>query len=243
MTTAVPLDRFVGPAIHSHAGGGVAIHESAFLANSIVPVHVHDDPVISLVLHGEATEEVGGRTRDFAAQDVLFTPAYALHGYRFRSPGRWFNMQLSGAWLARVADGGPPLPEAAQIVRSHTAAAWAARVRVDGARTRPRWLRRVEDAIETSVGSPPTNEELAALAGVHPTHLLRTFRRHHGTTIANYVRERRIQWARTQVASAKRPLAAIALDAGFADQSHFTRVFRRAFGETPGEYARSLRGR
>jgi AraC-like DNA-binding protein len=35
----------------------------------------------------------------------------------------------------------------------------------------------------------------------------------------------------------------IALDAGFADQSHFTRVFRRAFGETPGQYARALRGR
>jgi AraC family transcriptional regulator len=84
---------------------------------------------------------------------------------------------------------------------------------------------------------------LAALAGVHPTHLLRTFRRHHGATISNYVRQRRIQRARTEVASAKRPLAVIALDAGFADQSHFTRVFRQAFGETPGQYARSLRGR
>ena len=38
-------------------------------------------------------------------------------------------------------------------------------------------------------------------------------------------------------------LSVIALAAGFADQSHFTRVFRRAFGETPGSYARSLRGR
>ena len=35
----------------------------------------------------------------------------------------------------------------------------------------------------------------------------------------------------------------IALDAGFADQSHFTRVFRHAFGETPAQYARALRGR
>jgi AraC family transcriptional regulator len=35
----------------------------------------------------------------------------------------------------------------------------------------------------------------------------------------------------------------IALDTGFADQSHFTRVFRQAFGETPGQYARALRGR
>jgi len=35
----------------------------------------------------------------------------------------------------------------------------------------------------------------------------------------------------------------IALEIGFADQAHFTRVFKHAFGETPGRYARSLRGR
>jgi AraC-like DNA-binding protein len=34
----------------------------------------------------------------------------------------------------------------------------------------------------------------------------------------------------------------IALDAGFADQSHFTRVFKQTFGETPGQYARALKG-
>jgi AraC family transcriptional regulator len=114
---------------------------------------------------------------------------------------------------------------------------------VDGASTRPRWLRGVEDAIEASGAATPSVEALATLAAVHPTHLLRTFRRHHGATIANYVRQRRIQRARAEVASAKRPLSAIALDAGFADQSHFTRVFRQTFGETPGQYARSLRGR
>jgi AraC-like DNA-binding protein len=42
------------------------------------------------------------------------------------------------------------------------------------------------------------------------------------------------------VAQRKRPLSSIALDAGFADQSHFTRVFKQAFGETPGQYARSF---
>ena len=85
--------------------------------------------------------------------------------------------------------------------------------------------------------------ELAQLAGVHPTHLLKTFRRHHGVTISNYVRQRRIQRARLDVANGKRPLSMIALDAGFSDQSHFTRVFRQTFDETPGQYARSLRGR
>jgi len=272
METTVALARFVGPAIHVHAPGDVAMHEGSFAAGMVLPCHVHDAPVISLVLEGAGDEEVHGRTRGVAAQDILFTPSYAPHGYRFGSCGRWFNVQLSDAWLARVTDGGPRLPDAAQIVRSRSAPPWAApvrtevrervgtsklaidgalllmvadlvRIRVDGAPTRPRWLRTVDDALEASVGSPPTVDELAAIAGVHPTHLLRTFRRHHGATIANYVRQRRVERARAEVAKGTQPLSVIALDAGFADQSHFTRVFRQAFGETPGQYARSLRGR
>ncbi|AHG89385.1 Helix-turn-helix, AraC domain-containing protein [Gemmatirosa kalamazoonensis] len=272
METPVALAQFVGPAIYEHVRGDVAMHEGTFAAGLVLPCHVHDAPVISLVLEGVGVEEVDGRTRAVAAQHLLLTPSYAPHGYRFGSAGRWFNIQLSDRWLARVVDGGPRLPVTAQVVRSRAAAAWVARVRaevrerdaistlaidgalvlmvadlvrlrVDGAVTRPRWLHRVEDAIEASVAAPPPVDELAALAGVHPTHLLRTFRRHHGTTVANYVRQRRIERARAAVAKGDRSLSMIALDAGFADQSHFTRVFRQAFGETPGQYARALRGR
>jgi hypothetical protein len=42
------------------------------------------------------------------------------------------------------------------------------------------------------------------------------------------------------LATADRPIAAMALDAGFADQAHFTRAFRDAFGETAGRYARGF---
>jgi AraC family transcriptional regulator len=272
MQPPVTLERYVGPALHVHARGAVVIHEGTFEAGAVIPLHVHADPVISLVLEGDGSEEVGSRTRLLTAQDLLLTPAYAPHGYRFSTAGRWFNMQLTDAWLARIADGAPPIPDAAQIVQSHAAAAWAVRVRteirqrdsvsslaidgaltlmvadlarsrVDAASTRPRWLRAVEEAIDTSIASPLALDALAAIAGVHPTHLLRTFRRYHGATISNYVRQRRVEHARTEIGKGNRPLSAIALEAGFADQSHFTRVFRHSFGETPGQYARSLRGR
>jgi AraC family transcriptional regulator len=272
MPAPVTLERYVGPALYVHGQGDVVVYEGSFVVGQVIPCHVHAEPVISLVLEGDGVEEVGGRTRLVTTQDLLLTPAYALHGYRFARSGRWFNMQLTDEWLARVADGAPALPNAAQIMHSHAAAAWAtrvrtevrhrdtvsrlaidgamilmvadlARVRVDAARRRSRWLTGVEDAIDATAASPPSVEDLAQLAGVHPTHLLRTFRRHHGVTISNYVRQRRIQRARLAVANGDRPLSMIALDAGFADQSHFTRVFRQAFGETPGQYARSLRGR
>lgn len=272
MPTSVELERFVGPAIHAHGRGEVGIHEAAFDATLVIPEHVHDVTVVSLMLSGIATEKVPEGVREISAQDLIVTPAYAPHSYRFPRPGRWLNMQLGDAWLARATDGHALLYERSQIVRSGSAAAWAmrvraevqnadsasglaidgammlmiadmARLRMDGASTRPRWLRRVEEALEASIAAPPDVEALAELAGVHPTHLLRTFRRYHGATIANYLRDKRLQMARTQVATTHRPLSAIALDSGFADQSHFTRLFKQAFGETPGQYARSLRGR
>ncbi|HEY8490488.1 MAG TPA: helix-turn-helix domain-containing protein, partial [Dehalococcoidia bacterium] len=48
---------------------------------------------------------------------------------------------------------------------------------------------------------------------------------------------RRLDFARSQV-RAGTPLVHAALAAGFADQAHFTRTFRAAFGMTPGRYAR-----
>ena len=272
MTTPMVMGRFVGAPAHVAAFDGVSIAESTYAAGLRQSPHAHDAPLVSLVLQGDATEEFGGRTRALTAQSLLYTPAYATHGHLFRTPGRWLNMQFSDAWFARLGAGGATLPETPQLVRNHSALAWAARVRMElrahdavsrlaiegalllmmadlsrlpapGERTRPRWLRVVEDALEASAVPAPSVEKLAALAGVHASHLLRTFRRYHGSTVANYVRHRRIERARAAVAAAERPLSQIALDAGFADQSHFTRAFRQAFGETPGQYARSLRGR
>lgn len=270
MSTLVTLEKFVGAPMHVHAGGAVQFHESGFSSGQVIPGHAHAEAVISLVLAGEGVDDGDNGTRRVGSQDVLFTPAYVPHGYHFAKSGRWFNIQLADEWLARVTDGERHLPRDAEILKGHTAAIWAARVRSEaqlrdsvssmaidgamilmlaelartrdpGAATRPRWLRRVEEAIDATCAAPPPVEQLAALAGVHPRHLLRTFRRYHGTTVAQYVRQRQLQQARVALATSKQPLAMIALAAGFSDQAHFTRVFRHMYGETPGEYARSTR--
>ena len=54
--------------------------------------------------------------------------------------------------------------------------------------------------------------------------------------VGEYGRRARIEWAAAQIAAGDRPLAEIAAEAGFADQSHFTRLFRRYLGTTPGRF-------
>jgi AraC family transcriptional regulator len=235
-----------------------------------VAAHVHDAPLVSLVLQGNATEETRGSTRQLSAQTLLYTPAFATHGHRFLTEGRWLNIQFTPAWFARVGAAQNLLQDSSQLVRAGSAVSWATRLGAElrqpdavsrlaiegallllvsdlsrlpasGERRRPRWLSAVEEAIDSAGAESPSLADLAALTGVHASHLLRTFRHFNGTTIANYARRRRIERAREELAVATRPLSVIALDAGFTDQSHFTKVFKQAFGETPGQYVRSLR--
>jgi AraC family transcriptional regulator len=72
--------------------------------------------------------------------------------------------------------------------------------------------------------------------GVHPTHLGRVFRAHYGVSVGEYGRRFRLARAATELARTDMPVAVIATRAGFADQSHFTRLFKRYAGTTPARY-------
>jgi AraC-like DNA-binding protein len=77
--------------------------------------------------------------------------------------------------------------------------------------------------------------ELESVTGLTRYDLARQFRIMFGTSPYRYLLMRRLALARDAIHRA-RPLAEVACEAGFADQPHFTRVFRSAFGLTPGRY-------
>src|SRR5262249_46964581 len=79
--------------------------------------------------------------------------------------------------------------------------------------------------------------ELEAITGLTRYELARQFRLLFGTSPYRYLLMRRLEAARAQV-QRNRSLVDVAGDAGFADQAHFTRMFRSAFGLTPARYRR-----
>jgi AraC family transcriptional regulator len=85
--------------------------------------------------------------------------------------------------------------------------------------------------------------ELAALVGVHPVTLAHGFRKAYGCSVGAYLRWLRVARAASELAEADAPLAEIALAAGFADQSHFSNVFRRETGLSPSAFRRTVRTR
>lgn len=98
---------------------------------------------------------------------------------------------------------------------------------------KPLWLRRVEARIRDEFTEKLTMAELAAEAGVHPTHLAVVFRRFHHTTVGDYVHQLRVQAACEMLRKPENSLANVAMKLGFADQSHFSRIFHRLAGMTP----------
>jgi len=80
------------------------------------------------------------------------------------------------------------------------------------------------------------SSELEAVTGLTRYDLARQFRVIYGTSPYRYLLMRRLDAARAQVAQ-RRPLVDVALEAGFADQAHFTRMFKAAFGITPACYS------
>lgn len=100
-------------------------------------------------------------------------------------------------------------------------------------RQKPLWLRRVETMIHDEFNGKLTMTALATEANVHPAHLATVFRRFHHTTVSEFVQRLRVQAACKMLRQPNTALAEVALQLGFADQSHFSRVFHRLTGMTP----------
>lgn len=225
-----------------------------------LPMHVHEGPFFSMVLRGGYREETGRMSIDYEPLTIVYHPPGTAHvdeigpgGARFlmveAAPGMIEGEELPGALRA-----GYPikLPRRASwaalgLLRDGEAGyeeltfdLLATATRTANAETRiPGWVARVLDRVRDEFTDPPTTAELARSVGVHPVHLARVVRRETGSTLADLVRQRRIEKAVALMGSDD-TLASIASAVGFSDQAHFTRDCRRVTGLTPSELRRRL---
>ena len=115
-------------------------------------------------------------------------------------------------------------------------------------RGRKAWLCDVRDQLESEFRSPPSLTALASARGVHPAYLCHAFRAAFGISIGQFVRTVRFEWAREALRVGRAAtdistivdmsLADIAAAAGFSDQAHLSREFRKRAGVSPGRFRR-----
>jgi AraC family transcriptional regulator len=100
----------------------------------------------------------------------------------------------------------------------------------------PWQLRRVLDFLSAHLSDDPTVAELARECGLSSGYFSRAFRRTTGVTPHQWLIRKRVERARQLLLGNGLGLADIALVCGFVDQSHFTRVFAKLEGDSPGRW-------
>jgi AraC-like DNA-binding protein len=100
-----------------------------------------------------------------------------------------------------------------------------------------RQLTRAAEFIAENCTHSLTLEDICEVAELSASHLIRAFKQRYGMTPHAYLINRRIQYSRAQLRRG-RLIADVALDAGFADQAHLQRMFKRLVAATPGQYRR-----
>jgi AraC family transcriptional regulator len=90
---------------------------------------------------------------------------------------------------------------------------------------------------ETNLDSRIGNEELAAVARLSSSHFRRALS--FGESPQHYVTRRRVERAQGLTLTTDAPLGPIAVYCGLSDQSHFSRLFHRLIGESPGAWQRT----
>jgi len=110
-------------------------------------------------------------------------------------------------------------------------------------RTPAPWLARAMEILRSDFTGNLSLSRIANEVGIHEVHLARAFRRHAHCSVGEYIRRLRIDFACQQLAASKHSLCEIALACGFADQSHFSRTFKRSTGMTPAAFRTSHRTR
>jgi AraC family transcriptional regulator len=253
--------------------GDLTFVESIYSPGFRIPEHSHAQAFFYLVLKGSCTETYENRTRSAGCSTLVFHPAGGSHAdHWLGSGGRCFHIEIGQVTLRRASehvplldhsvdfrsgdpiwlttrlyrefqrgDDGLPLAMEGLVLEllAHTS---GRRVGVREHRPPP-WLVRARDLLHDRFAERLALDEIAGAVGVHPVHLCRVFRQQHGCTPGEYIRNLRVDFASRQLATSQESLAEIALAAGFADQSHFTKVFRRSTGMTPVEWRHHFRPR
>jgi AraC family transcriptional regulator len=262
-TRSIPVSR--GRPDRTLAAGGFVLTETFRTPGLVLARHCHRHTNIALVLRGSFIETVNERPFEVNSYSLILRPGGEPHANSYgRTEARCLiievqpprlemiqeisrvlerSQHIRDAWVPalasqihkelRIRDSVSPLAIESLVLELLAQAA-----RNDGSESEPepRWLRQARILIHEEFIRPLSLSRVAESVGIHPAHLARKFRRHYRCTVGDYVRRLRLNRAATELLESDKPLAEIALDCGFYDQSHFTHAFKLQYGLTPSNF-------
>lgn len=272
MSLRLKAGEFYGETSQALLANGFRFTEKAYPNRLQIPKHSHELSHFCFVLSGNYQEQIERKVDDRAPTALVYYPPDTSHAEKHNSNGTHFLVEIDAKNLERVKDYGAKLNEplamanneslwiAARMYREFCQRdnfsvlaleslttellIFASRQNLNfNERKRPLWLEKAIEVLRENFAEPFNLNDLADFVGVHPTHLARVFRQFEYCTVGDYIRKVRVENARNKIISSNESLVEIALNTGFADQTHFTRSFKNIVGMTPKEFRKIFRTR
>jgi AraC-like DNA-binding protein len=233
------------------------------------PSHTHADWTVLLIDTGAVTYDLDRTEHQAVPFSITLLPPHVPHDGRSAVGGESFRkrvLYLSEEWLPAAAAGAAvaqPLLRDPRTVATVTGI-HAALSSPGDALAAECGVLALRESVRTHLGAPPspvrdaplarrlremlddrlfesfTIAEAALVLQVDPSHLVRAFSKAYGIAPYRYVTGRRVDRARRLLLDGL-PASDAAVEAGFHDQSHLTRHFKRLLGTTPAAFAVSPR--
>jgi AraC family transcriptional regulator len=262
------FSRIQGKVSRAERLGELTLTDTLYSPSLRLHPHAHECACFGLVLAGGFSERFPVQKLSYTGHAVFFRPPELVHENRVSSVGaRCFYLEVSPRWLGHVEEFSPlphePIsvqtgtlqrlanclyeqwqemddvaPLAIEGLACEMAAQFCRTARDRRAPNPPRWLRQVHELLRCRFRESLRLAELSREVQVHPVHIAREFHRYYGTTLGQFRRQCRIDFACQRLAHSRSPIVEIALESGFAQQPHFTNVFRKTTGLTPHQYRR-----
>ena len=266
MPKILPAGKHYGSMVQSWSSDQIAVRRIVYEQGMLSSLHGNEQASVVFVESGHCIKQMGSRIVELSQGSGMFIPAERLQRDSFPCATTFLAAEFSSAFLGRLRESGltssdtiefvtrQAHPLRTQMSRELTSPDSLSELVLEGLLTStiglahrdnqsresnpPNWLRKAKDLLYDSATEFLTIEGVAHSVGVHPAHLSREFRRWFHRTPGEYVRERRVHLAKKQLEETDSALSQIAYEAGFADQAHFSKVFRRHSGLTPLAYRR-----
>lgn len=242
------------------------VSETRHATGMKTPAHVHDALCLHFVLDGAYEESTRAGRHRLARGSLLYKPPETVHWNHFESGAVTLRIELLpaavpallGSLPGRVAAFDEPYlghvagrahrelriqDELSPLVLESVGLELLARIArtPDNRATAPSMARAAAAWVDDHYTLPVTLSDVAAALDAERTALAKAFRHEYGCSLGEYIRHRRVEHVASELRSGRKTaLATLAHEAGFADQSHMTRLFKRAYGLTPGAWRRAL---
>ncbi len=258
-----PPGKYYGSKKLEYKSAGIVLSEYEY-KEAFTPWHYHENPYFMYILKGNLLDfNKRGRVECPAGSLIFHNWQEAHYNSRQTENSRGFHVEMERSWILRYQPE-TTLWEGSQLVQNprvhHLLAMiyleflcydWYSELAIDllllqicdhlnneqplSCTHHPQWISRLKELVHQNE-IPLTLDSLSAVLGIHPVHLSRAVPKYLSTTLGEYIRQYKIKMALKDLMDPAFSLTEIAYRCGFADQSHFIRIFQRFFNLTPGAY-------